>query len=128
VAEDIGEEVTGGARRGEARIFGDWRTAWRWWFLRAEGATRCDRGAVALKRRGSTGWLWREATVEDGEDDRDPQLCKPYASDIYSTPAELGHGMHRWHGNGAGAEEMTGWWLELRREWLSARALADLRP
>jgi hypothetical protein len=33
MAEDVGEEVAGGARRGEAWISGDWRMKWRWWFL-----------------------------------------------------------------------------------------------
>jgi hypothetical protein len=65
---------------------------------------------------------------DDSEEDRDPQLCKPYASDIYLTPVELGHGMQRWLGNGASAEETAGWRLKLRREWMSARAPISLRP
>jgi hypothetical protein len=45
--------------------------------------------------------------VEDGEED--------------STPVEHGHGMQWWLGKSASAEEMEGWRLKLRREWLSTR-------
>jgi hypothetical protein len=34
MAEDVREEVVGGARHGEARISGDRRMKWQWWFLR----------------------------------------------------------------------------------------------
>jgi hypothetical protein len=33
VVEDVGEEVAGGVKNGEAQISEGWRMKWWWWFL-----------------------------------------------------------------------------------------------